>query len=50
MAAITVATGYPLRQSAGSLTLYIVKSTSVADSDTYASGLGSNVVGFGLIQ
>ena len=46
MAAITVATGYPLRESAGSLTLFIVKGTSVADGDTYASGLGVNLVGY----
>lgn len=46
MAAITLATGYPIRENAGSLTLYIVNSASVADGDTYASGLGLNVVGF----
>lgn len=46
MAAITVATNYPIRESLGSLTLYIVRSSSVADGDTYASGLGSNVVGY----
>ena len=45
MAAITVATGYPLRESCGSLTLHIVKSTA-DDGDTFASGLGSNVVGY----
>ena len=45
MAAITLATNYPLRESLGSLTLHIAKSTSVADGDTYASGL-PNVVGF----
>ena len=46
MAAITLATGYPIRENAGSLTLHIVQSASVADADTYASGLGANVVGF----
>ena len=45
MAAITVATNYPIRESLGSLTLHIVRSTSVADGDTYASGL-PNVVGY----
>lgn len=46
MAAIILATGYPIRESSGSLTMHIVNSASVADGDTYASGLGTNVVGF----
>lgn len=46
MAEITVATNYPRRESLGSLTLHIVNSASVAEGDTYASGLGTNVVGY----
>lgn len=32
--------------SAGDLSLKIVKFTAVSDADTYASGLGSNVVAY----
>ncbi len=46
MPAITIATGYPIRTNLGAETLYIVRATSVADGDTYASGLGSNVRGY----
>ncbi len=46
MAVQTPASGYPIRESVGSLTLFIVRFTSVATTDTYASGLGSNVVGY----
>ena len=46
MAAITVASNYPIRTSVGDLTMHIVRSTSVADGDTYASGLGSAVVAY----
>ena len=45
MAAQTPDTGYPIRENVGSLTFYMVKFTSCADGDTYASGLGTNVVG-----
>jgi len=34
------------RESVGSLTLYIFTLTSVADTDTFASGLGGNVAGY----
>lgn len=44
MAAQTAAT--TRRESAGSLTLMIYTFTSVADADTFASGLGSNVVSY----
>jgi hypothetical protein len=46
MAAQTAASGYPIRENVGSLTLYVVKFTSVSTTDTYASGLGTNVVGY----
>ena len=46
MAAITVATNYPLRENLGSVNLLIVKSSSVADADTYASGISGQIVGF----
>lgn len=46
MAAITLATSYPLRENVGSLNLLIVKSSSVADGDTYASGISGQIVGF----
>ena len=39
-------TNYPLRESVGSLTLYIAKFTALADGDTWATGLGSNIVGY----
>lgn len=39
MAAATVATGYPIRDSLGSLTLLTVKFSSLADTNTYATGL-----------
>lgn len=48
MAALTVASGYPIRESFGSLTFYIFRFSSVADADTFASGLGANVVAFWL--
>lgn len=35
-----------VRESVGSLTLYIFTLTSTADTNTFASGLGANVVGF----
>lgn len=44
MAALTAAT--VLRESLGSLTLHIFTFTSVADTDTFASGLGTNVVSY----
>ena len=34
------------RHSAGDLTLYVVTFSSLADTNTYASGLGGNVVGY----
>lgn len=46
MAALSAATGYPIRENLGSLTLHIVNFTAVTGDDTYASGLGTNVVGF----
>lgn len=42
MAAQTAAT--TIRESLGSLTLMAFTFTSVADADTFASGLGTNVV------
>lgn len=48
MAVQTAAT--TLRESLGSLTLHIFTFTSVADSDTFASGLGANVVDFWLAE
>lgn len=44
MAAQTAAT--TIRESLGSLTLLIFTFTSVADADTFTSGLGSNVLTF----
>lgn len=44
MAALTAAS--TRRESAGSLTSLFFTFTSVADGDTFASGLGSNVVTF----
>ena len=44
MAAQTAAT--ILRESVGSLTLHIFTFTSVVDADTFASGLGTNIVSF----
>lgn len=44
MAAATVISGYPLRESVGSLTLFIWKLTA-ADTNTLATGLGANIVG-----
>ena len=35
-----------IRESVGSLTLHKFNLTTVADTDTFASGLGANVVGF----
>ena len=34
------------RHSFGNLTNYVITFSSVADGDTYASGLGGNVVGY----
>jgi len=34
------------RESLGSLTLLIFTLTTVADTETFASGLGSNVIGY----
>ena len=42
----TLTSGYPKRHSVGDLTMVHARFTAVATSDTYASGLGSNVVGF----
>lgn len=44
MAVQTAAT--TIRENLGSVTLLIFNFTSVADGDTFASGLGSNIVGF----
>lgn len=44
MAAQTAAT--TSRESLGSLTLMMYTFTSVADADTFASGLGANVVNY----
>lgn len=44
MAVQTAAT--TLRESVGSLTLMVYTFTSVADTDTFASGLSTNVVAF----
>lgn len=44
MAALTAAT--TTRENVGSLTLMIYTFTSVADTDTFASGLGTNVVSY----
>lgn len=46
MAVQTVASGYPLRENIGSLTLVIYSFTSVADADTFDCGMASNVVSF----
>lgn len=35
-----------IRESCGSLTMYVFNLTSVTDGDTFASGLGENVVGY----
>ena len=42
MSAITAAATY--RESSGSTTLHIYTFTSIADTDTFASGLGTNVL------
>lgn len=44
MAAQTAAS--VIRESLGSVTLLVYTFTSVADGDTFASGLGTNVVSF----
>lgn len=44
MAVLTAAT--TIRESLGSLTLIAYTFTSVADTDTFASGLGTNVVSY----
>ena len=44
MAAQTAAT--TIRESLGSLILFIFTFTSVADADTFASGLGTSVKGY----
>ncbi len=46
MAVQTVASGYPIRESLGSLTLIIYSFTSVADADTFDCGMGTNVLSF----
>lgn len=43
MAAATVASGYPKRESLGSLTLVTCKFTSLVNTNTWASGLGNIV-------
>ena len=48
MAAQTAAT--TLRESVGSLTLHIFTFTSVADADTFDSGLSTNVVAHWLAE
>lgn len=45
MAAATVTSGYPLRESVGSLTLFIWKLSACADTNTLATGLGVNLIG-----
>ena len=35
----TLASGYPLRENNGSLTLFVWKFSSIATSDTYATGI-----------
>lgn len=47
MAALTAAT--TTRESSGSTTLIVYTFTSVADSDTFVSGLGTNVVTFNYV-
>lgn len=42
----TVASGYPLRESLGSLTLVVYSFTSVADTDTFDCGMTTNVLSF----
>lgn len=44
MAALTAAT--TTRESLGSVTLMIYTFTSVTDADTFASGLGTNIVSY----
>ena len=44
MSALTAASTY--RESMGSLTLHIVNFSSISGDDTYASGLGTQVVGY----
>lgn len=44
MAALTAAS--VIRENIGSLTLHIVNFSAVTGADTYASGLGTNVVSF----
>lgn len=46
MAVQTVASGYPLRENLGSLTLIVYKFTSVADADTFDCGMATNVLSF----
>lgn len=48
MAALTAASVQ--RESLGSLTLTIVRFSAVTGADTYASGLGTNVVGYWATQ
>ncbi len=44
MAAITVTSGYPITENMGSMTLRIWRATDIDDSETLATGLGSNIV------
>ena len=39
-------TNYPLRESVGSLTLFIAKFAAMTDGGTWDTGLGSNIVGY----
>ena len=44
MAAITVTSGYPIIENAGSLTLYVWRATDIDDGETLATGLGTRIV------
>lgn len=46
MAAVAVTSGYPKVFSLGDKTLYIWRLTSVDDTDTLASGLGTRIVDY----
>ena len=43
----TLSTGYPIRESVGSMTMHICKFSNILTSDTYASAI-PGVVGFWL--
>lgn len=46
MASVTITSGYPKKESLGSVTLFIWRITDVDDAETLATGLGTSIVDF----